>query len=76
MIEISLLSCFQLRGHLTNLSNGINAVEIYILSILYQVLVISSQKLKPALLNLLVLKSLLTKLETQLVLHPRLAQPQ
>ena len=41
-----------------------------------QVSVISSQKLKPALLNPLYLKSLLTKLETQLVSHPRLALPQ
>ena len=36
-------------------------------------MVISLQKLKPALLNLLDLKSLLTKLEAQLVSHPRLA---
>ena len=43
-----------------------------ILSILSQVLVISLQKLKPTLLNPLDLNSLLTKLETQLVSHPRL----
>ena len=67
---------FQLRSHLATLCNGINSVKIDIISILNQVLVISSQKCKPALLNPLDLKSLLTKLETQLVPHPRLALPQ
>ena len=64
---------FQLRSHLATHHNGINSVKIDILSILNQVLVISSQKLKPALLSPLDLKSSLTKLETQLVSHPRLA---
>ena len=58
---------FQLRSHLAILHNGTNSVIIDILSILYQVLVISSQKLKLALLNPLDLKSLLTKLKTHLV---------
>ena len=62
---------FQLRSHLVTLHNGINSVKIDILSILNQCLVISSQTLKPVLLNPLDLKSLLTKLETQLVSHPR-----
>ena len=65
---------FQLRSHLATLCNGINSMKIDILSILNQVLVFSSQKLKPALLNPLCLKSF-TKLDTQLVLHPRLALP-
>ena len=39
-------------------------------------LVISSQKLKPALLNPSDLSLLLTKLENQLVSHPRLPLPQ
>ena len=55
---------------------GIHSVKIDILSILNQVLVISSQKLIPALLNPLDLISLLIKLETQLVSHPRLALSQ
>ena len=56
---------FQLRSHFgTLLCNGINSAKIDILSILDQVLIISSQKLKPALLNPLDLKSLLTELET------------
>ena len=67
---------FQLRSHLATLHNGINSIKIDILSILNQILVISSQKLKPALLNPLDLKSLLTKLETQQVSHPRFALPQ
>ena len=53
----------QLRSHLATHCNGINSVRIDILLILNQVLVISSQKLKPALLNPLDLKLLLTKLE-------------
>ena len=67
---------FQLRSHLVTLCNGIHSVKIDILSILNQVSVISSQKLTPALLNPLDLISLLIKLETQLVSHPRLALPQ
>ena len=43
---------------------------------LNQVLVISSQKLTPTLLNPLNLTSPLIKLEAQLVSHPRLALPQ
>ena len=39
-------------------------------------MIISSQKLEPELLNPSDLNSLLTKLETQLVSHPRLALPQ
>ena len=64
---------FQLRSCLATLCNGINSVKIDILSILDQVSVISSQKLKLVLLNPFDLKSLLTKLETQLVLYPWLA---
>ena len=71
-----MLIMFQLRSHLATLSNGINSVRIDILSILNQVSVISSQKLKPALLNTLDLKSLLTRLEDQLMSHARLALPQ
>ena len=65
---------FQLRS--ITLHNGIHSVKIDILSILNQVSVMSFQKLTPALLNPLGLISLLLKLETQLVSHPRLALPQ
>ena len=67
---------FQLRSLLVTLPNGIHLVRIDMLSILNHVLVISSQKLTHALLNPLDLISLLIKLETQLVSHPRLALPQ
>ena len=67
---------FQLRSHLATLCKGINSVRIDILLILNHVLVISSQKLKPMILNPPDLKSLLTKLESQLVSHPWLALPQ
>ena len=67
---------FQLRSHLASLHNGINSVTIDILSIINQVSVISSQKLKPALLNPSDLKLLFTKLENQLVSYPRSALPQ
>ena len=67
---------FQLSSHLVTLHNGIHSVKIDILSIFNQVLVISSKKLTPALLNPLNLIPLLAKLETQLVSHPRLALPQ
>ena len=42
---------FQLRSHLVTLQSVINSVRIDVLSILDQVSVISSQKLKPTLLN-------------------------
>ena len=58
------------------LCNGIHSVRIDILSILNQVVVISSQKITPTLLNPLDVISLLIKLETQLVSHPRLALSQ
>ena len=45
------ITMFQLRGHLVTLQSGINSVRLDILSILDQVSVISSQKLKLALLN-------------------------
>ena len=64
-----LIIMFLLRSHLATLHNGINSVKIDVLSILNIVSVISSQKLKPALLNSLDLKSLLTKLKSQLVPH-------
>ena len=64
---------FQLRSHLATLQSGVNSVKIDILSILNQVLVISLQMLKPALLNPSDLKLLLTKLANQLVSHTRLA---
>ena len=67
---------FQFRTHLATLCNGINSVKIDSLPILNQVLVISLQKPEPILLNPIDLKSLLTKLETQLVSHPRLAPTQ
>ena len=67
---------FELTSHLATLCNGINSIRIEILSILNQISVISSQKLKPALLNPLDLKLLLTKPENQLISHPRLALPQ
>ena len=57
----------QLRSSLATLCNGIHSVKIDILSILNQVLVISPQKLTPALLKPLDLISLLIKSETQLV---------
>ena len=66
---------FQLRIHTTTFHNGINSDKIDIPSILDQVSVISSQKLKSALLNPLYIKSLLTKLEIQLALHLRLVLP-
>ena len=72
-----LIIMFQLIGHLVTLhQSGINSVTTDILSILKKVSVISSQKLKPALLNSLDQKLLLTKLENQLVSHPRLTQSQ
>ena len=67
---------FKLRSYLAMLCNGIHSVRIDILSILNQVLVISSQKHIPTLLNPLDLISLLIKLGTQLVSHPRLALPE
>ena len=67
---------FQLRSQLVILCNGIHSLKIDILSILNHVLVISSQNRTPALLNSLDLISLLIKLETQLVSHPRLALPE
>ena len=66
---------FLLRGCLVTLCNGIHSLKIDILSILYQILIIGSQKLTPVLLNPLNLTSLLIKLETTLVSHPRLALP-
>ena len=67
---------FQLRNHSVTLQGGMNSVRIDLLSILDHVLVISSQKLKPTLLNPSDFKLLLTKLKSQLVLHPQLALPQ
>ena len=64
---------FQLRSYLATPCNGISLVKTDILSIWDEVLIICSQKPKPVLLNPLVLKLLLTKLEIQLVSHPRLA---
>ena len=72
----SFVIMFQLRNHLAILHNGINLVKIDILSIFNQVSIISAQKLKLVLLNPLDLKSLPTKLETELVLYPRFALPQ
>ena len=66
---------FQLRSHLAALCSGIKLVRIDILSILNQVLVIISQKLKPAFLNWPDLQLLLPKLENQLVSHPMLPLP-
>ena len=65
-----------LRHHLVTLQNGINSVRIDILSISDHVSVTGSQKLKPILLSPSDLKLLLTKLESQLALHPYLALPQ
>ena len=62
---------FQLRSHLVTLHNGIHSEDM--LSILNQVSVISCHKPTTALLDPLNLISLLIKLETQLVSHPRLA---
>ena len=67
---------FQLRSCLANHCNGIHSLKIGILSILNQVSSIGSQKLTPALINPLDLISLLIKLETKLVSHPRLALPE
>ena len=72
--EISYYYC-SVRSNLATLYHGIHSVRIDISSILNQISVISSQKLKPALLNPSNLKLLLTKLENQLVSHPRLALP-
>ena len=67
---------FQLRSCLATHCSGINSVGIDLLLILNQVSEIASQKIKPALLNPPVLKSLHTKLENLLVSHPRLVLPQ
>ena len=67
---------FHLKCHLATLHKSVNSDQIDIISFLGQVSIISSQKLKPVLLNFLDLKSLLTKLESQLISHPRLALPQ
>ena len=67
---------FQLKSCLATLHTWIHSVDIDILSILNQVSVISSQKLSPALLSPLDLISLLIKLKTQMVSHPRLPLPQ
>ena len=66
---------FQLRCHLATLHNRIHSLKIDILPILNQISVINSQKLTPALSNSLDLTSLLIKLGTTLVSHPRLALP-
>ena len=58
-----------------NLCKRINSLRINILSIINQHFVIDSLKLTPALLNSLDLKSILIKLETKLVSHPRLPLP-
>ena len=63
---------FQLGSCLATLCNGINSVRIDIVSILNQVSVISSQKNGTCITKSI----LLTKLENQLVSHPRLALPQ
>ena len=70
------ITLFQLRSHLGTPQSRINSVRIGFLSILYQVSVISTQKLKPILLNPSVIKPILTKLESQLVSHPQLTLPQ
>ena len=70
------ITMFQLRSCLAILQSGINSVRIDVLPILNQVSVISSQKLKLALLNPSDLKLLLTKLENQLVSHLQLTLPQ
>ena len=45
------ITMFQLRSQLVTLQSGINSVSIDLLSILYQLSVISFQMLKPTLLN-------------------------
>ena len=67
---------FQLRICLVTLHNRIHSLKIDILSILYQVSVMSSQKLTPSLIKPLDLISLLIKLEAKLVSHPRLSLPE
>ena len=57
------------------LHNRVNSPRISILSIINEILIISAQKLTPALLSPLDLTSLLIKLETRLVSQPRLALP-
>ena len=69
------ITMFQLRSHLVTLCNRINSLRTDILSIINQLLVISSQKLTPALLNPLDFMSLLIELETKLVSHHRLTLP-
>ena len=59
----------------SNTQSGINSVKIDTLTMLDQVSVISSQKLKPTLLNPSYLKLFLTKLESQIVSHPWLVLP-
>ena len=66
---------FQLRSHKATLWKGLNSLRTSILSLINQISVISSQKLTPALLSPLDLTSLLIKLETKLMSHPRLALP-
>ena len=65
----------QSTSHPVILCNGIHSLKIDILSILNQISVISSQKLTPSLLTPLNLTSLLIKLETKLVSHPRVVLP-
>ena len=47
----SFISMFQIRSQLATLQSKINLVRVDIMSILDQILLISSQKLKPTLLN-------------------------
>ena len=67
---------FQLKSHLATRHNGIHSLKIDLLSFINQHSIKSSQKHIPALLNPLDLISLLIKLETQLVSHPRLVLPE
>ena len=68
------ITIFQLRSNLATLQSGINSVRIDILSVLDQVSVINSQKLKPTLLNPSDLRLFLTKPEGQLVSQQCLPQ--
>ena len=71
------ITMFQLRSHLATVQSRMYSVKrMDILSILDKLSVISSQNLKPTLLNPSDHKLLLPKLEDQLMSHPHLALSQ
>ena len=67
---------FLIRSQVATLQSRIKSVRVDIMSILDQVSVISSQTLKPTVLNPTDLKHLLAKIEDQLKSYPHLPTPQ